>query len=402
MACDKNYLIRTILRDMEKTICLYGGSIFNGERLYPNGAILFSEKGIIRVIEGDDIPPAQDSFNVHGRLIAPGLVDLHSDALEKCIEIRPGVYFDAEFALLNLDRRLALCGITSFCHAISFAEDEFGLRSCEKAEPLVRLIHKFNKSNKAQVNHLIHARFEISNTEGESVLARIIGENLVDMVSIMDHTPGQGQFKTLESYIAYHTGTYKVTPQQITALVEQKSARKEETMKQVVRVGQLVRESNIPFLSHDDDTAEKVSFVRELGVNASEFPVSMEAAKAAKKSNMKVFMGAPNLIRGCSSNNHLKASDALKAGMCDALVSDYYPECLLQAPFTASKRHNINLQETLKLVISNPGDYLKQRIKAGRLIEGAPADLIIVDHTGPWVRTAQTWVSGRCVYNSNV
>jgi alpha-D-ribose 1-methylphosphonate 5-triphosphate diphosphatase len=264
------------------------------------------------------------------------------------------------------------------------------------------LIHKFNKSDKVQVNHLIHARFEISNSAGESILARLINENLVDMVSLMDHTPGQGQFKTLESYIAYHTGTYKVTPQQITALVEQKTARKEETMKQVVRVGQLVRESNIPFLSHDDDTAEKVSFVRELGVNASEFPVSMEAAQAAKKSNMKVFMGAPNLIRGCSSNNHLKASDALKAGICDALVSDYYPECLLQAPFTASKRHNINLQETLKMVISNPGDYLKQRIKAGRLIEGSPADLIVVDHTGPWVRTAQTWVSGRCVYNSNV
>lgn len=348
------------------------------------------------------MPAAEDSFNVHGRLIAPGLVDLHSDALEKCIEIRPGVYFDAEFAVLNLDRRLALCGITSFCHAISFAEDEFGLRSCEQAEALVRLIHKFNKSDKVQVNHLIHARFEISNSAGESILARLINENLVDMVSLMDHTPGQGQFKTLESYIAYHTGTYKVTPQQITALVEQKTARKEETMKQVVRVGQLVRESNIPFLSHDDDTAEKVSFVRELGVNASEFPVSMEAAQAAKKSNMKVFMGAPNLIRGCSSNNHLKASDALKAGICDALVSDYYPECLLQAPFTASKRHNINLQETLKMVISNPGDYLKQRIKAGRLIEGSPADLIVVDHTGPWVRTAQTWVSGRCVYNSNV
>ena len=387
---------------MEKTVCLYGGSIFNGERLYPKGAILFSEKGIIRVIEGDDIPPAENSFNLQGRLIVPGLVDLHSDALEKCIESRPGVYFDAEFALMNLDRRLVLCGLPSFCHAISFAEDEFGLRSCDEAEALVHLIHKFNKSDKAAVNHLIHARFEISNPGGESILARLINENLIDMASIMDHTPGQGQFKTLESYIAYHAGTYKVTPEQITALVEHKTAMKEETMKQVVRVGQLVRESNIPFLSHDDDTAEKVSFVRELGVNASEFPVSMEAAKAAKRFNMKVFMGAPNLIRGCSSNNHLKASDALKAGICDALVSDYYPECLLQAPFTASKRHNINLQETLKMVISNPGDYLKQRIKAGRLIEGVPADLIIVDHTGPWVRTAQTWVSGRCVYNSNV
>ena len=386
---------------MEKTICLYGGPVFDGEQLLERGVIVFDRQGIKSINEGDCNKSAGYSIDVKGKLIAPGLVDLHSDALEKCIEIRPGVYFDAEFALQNLDRRLALCGITTFCNAISFAEDEFGLRSCDEAEELVHLIHKFNKSDKATVHHLIHARFEISNPKGESILARLIGENLIDMVSIMDHTPGQGQFKTLESYIAYHTGTYKVTPQQVSALVEEKSARKEETMKQVVRLGQLVKDADIPFLSHDDDTEEKVSFVRDLGVDASEFPVSIEAARAAKRYNMEVFMGAPNLIRDCSSNSHLKASGALVSGACDALVSDYYPECLLQVPFLANKRHLLDLQETLKLVTSNPGDYLKRRIESGRLVIGAPADLIVVDNAGPWTRTAQTWVSGRCVYNSN-
>ena len=108
---------------MEKTTCLYGGSIFDGERLFAKGAVLFNEEGIIQVIEGDDTPHAGDSFNVHGRLIAPGFVDLHSDALEKCIEMRPGIYFNAEFALQNLDRRLSACGITTFCHAVSFADN---------------------------------------------------------------------------------------------------------------------------------------------------------------------------------------------------------------------------------------------------------------------------------------
>lgn len=386
---------------MEKTICLYGGPVFDGEQLLERGVIVFDRQGIKSINEGGCNKSAGYSIDVKGKLIAPGLVDLHSDALEKCIEIRPGVYFDAEFALQNLDRRLGICGITTFCNAISFAEDEFGLRSCDEAKELVHLIHKFNKSDKATVHHLIHARFEISNPEGESILARLIGESLIDMVSIMDHTPGQGQFKTLESYIAYHTGTYKVTPEEVNALVEQKSARKEETMKQVVRLGQLVKDANIPFLSHDDDTKEKVSFVRNLGVDASEFPVSMEAALAAKKNGMMIFMGAPNLIRDCSSNSHLKASEALINKACDALVSDYYPECLLQAPFTASKRHPLDLQETLKLVTSNPGDYVKGRIESGRLFIGAPADLIVVDNAGPWPRTTQTWVSGRCVYNSN-
>ncbi len=111
----------------EKTYCLHGGPVFDGRRLIPNGAILFSRKRVMRVVPAPEIPPAHEMYDVGGRLIAPGLVDLHSDTLEKCIEVRPGVLFDAEFALQNLDRRVAACGITTFCHALSFADNEFGL-----------------------------------------------------------------------------------------------------------------------------------------------------------------------------------------------------------------------------------------------------------------------------------
>jgi alpha-D-ribose 1-methylphosphonate 5-triphosphate diphosphatase len=385
----------------KRDTCLYGGPIFDGERLLGKGSILFSKEGIVQVLKGDDIPSARNSFNVHGRLIAPGLVDLHSDALEKCIEIRPGVYFDAEFALQNLDRRIVSCGITTFCHALSFADNELGLRSSERAESLVRLIRQYSQSRKSAVRHMVHARYEIGAKHGAEVIQRLLDERLIDAVSFMDHTPGQGQFRTLESFINYYAGTYKLTREEILHMVDHKKRTRELGWDKAIDLASRIREEHLPFLSHDDDSVEKVALLKEIGVTASEFPVCMEAAQAAKKSNMKVFMGAPNLIRGCSSNNHLKASDALKAGMCDALVSDYYPECLLQAPLTASKKYNINLYETLKLVTSNPGDYLKQRTVAGRLVIGAPADLIIVDHTGPWIRIAQTWVSGRCVYNSN-
>ena len=386
---------------MEKTICLYGGSVFDGERLYPKGAVLFSEEGIIRVIEGDDIPPADDSFNVHGQLIAPGFVDLHSDALEKCIEMRPGIYFDAGYSLLNLDRRLASCGITTFCHAISFADNELGLRSSEKAESLVRLVRQYSQGRKATVRHTVHARYEIGSMRGLEILMRLLDERLIDAVSFMDHTPGQGQFKTIQSFVDYYGGTYKLSREEIICMVDQKKRTREIGWEKVVDLALRIREDRLPFLSHDDDSAEKVVLVKELGVSASEFPVTIEAAGAAKARRMKVFMGAPNLIRGQSTNGHLKALDTITRGVCDGLVSDYYPECLLQAPFTASKKYNLDLEETMKLVTSNPGDYLNQGTGAGRLVSGATADLAAIDHFGPWARIAQTWVSGRCVYNSN-
>jgi alpha-D-ribose 1-methylphosphonate 5-triphosphate diphosphatase len=387
---------------MEKTTCLYGGSIFDGERLYPKGAVLFNEEGIIQIIEGDDIPPAGDSFNVHGRLIAPGFVDLHSDALEKCIEMRPGTYFEAEFALQNLDTRLSACGITTFCHAVSFADNELGLRSSEKAEDLVRLIRLYSQTRKTTIRHMVHARYEIGSMRGLEILMRLLDERLIDAVSFMDHTPGQGQFKTIQSFVEYYGGTYKLSRDELICMVDQKKRTREIGWEKVVDLALRIREDRLPFLSHDDDSPEKVALVKELGVSASEFPVTIEAAGAAKARRMKVFMGAPNLIRGQSTNGHLKALDTITRGVCDGLVSDYYPECLLQAPFTASKKNNLDLEEAMKLVTSNPGDYLNQGTRAGRLVSGAPADLIIIDHFGPWAKIAQTWVSGRCIYNSNI
>jgi alpha-D-ribose 1-methylphosphonate 5-triphosphate diphosphatase len=387
---------------MEKTFCLYGGSIFDGERLYPKGAVLFNEEGIIQIKEGDDIPSAGDSFNVHGQLIAPGLVDLHSDALEKCIEMRPGIYFSAEFALQNLDRRLSAFGITTFCHAVSFADNELGLRSSEKAEDLVRLIRLYSQTSKTTVRHMVHARYEIGSMRGLEILMRLLDERLLDAVSFMDHTPGQGQFKTIQSFVEYYGGTYKLSREEIICMVDQKKRTREIGWEKIVDLALRIREDRLPFLSHDDDSPEKVALVKELGVSASEFPVTIEAAGAAKARRMKVFMGAPNLIRGQSTNGHLKALDTITRGVCDGLVSDYYPECLIQAPFIASRECSLGLQETLKLVTSNPGAYLMPEGGAGRIVCGAPADLTVIDNAEPWTQIVQTWVSGRCVYNSNI
>jgi alpha-D-ribose 1-methylphosphonate 5-triphosphate diphosphatase len=381
---------------MTKRVCLYGGPLFDGENLLDCGTVIFRDGLIEDVIKGDCHKGIADCRDVAGKLIAPGLVDLHSDALEKCIEMRPGVYFDSEFALHSLDQRLAGFGITTFCHGISFAdtEDVFSVRSCYEAERLARLVKSFSSSGRASVRHLLHIRYEITSVEAFEMIGRLIGEGLVDMVSLMDHTPGQGQFKTMEAYVAYKTSTYKVTTEQAVQIAEQKYAQREKGLLHLSRVAEKVCRSGIPFLSHDDDTSEKVNFVRGLGVTGSEFPVSMEAVETAKGHGMSVFMGAPNLFRDRSTNGHVKASETLARGFCDALVSDYYVECLLHVPFLAHKRYSMGLGCTLKLVTSNPGRFLKPGSRTGTLAPGAPADLIVIDTSTPWARVEQTWVSG--------
>jgi alpha-D-ribose 1-methylphosphonate 5-triphosphate diphosphatase len=275
------------------------------------------------------------------------------------------------------------------------------MRSCQEAEKLVRLIHRFTLSGRSRVRHRIHARYEITSPGGVESVGRLLEERLVHMASLMDHTPGQGQFRTLESYMAYKMGTYRVSAQEVMCLVEYKTRAQEGGWRQVAGLAGAVRAAGIPFLSHDDDSAEKVALVRELGVTGSEFPLNIETARAAKVAGLTVLMGAPNLIRDRSSNGHLRASEAVAAALCDGLMSDYYPECLVEAPFSAMRRGSgWDLGGLLRLVTSGPGDFLAPGDNAGRLVPGGPADIALIDVSGPWTRVTQTWVGGRCVFHS--
>lgn len=388
---------------MKRTVCLYGGPVYDGHRIFPLGSVLFNEEGIIALFPGakkNVVAEEIESIDVGGQLIAPGLVDLHCDVVEKCVEMRPNVFFDADFAIGHLDQRLASCGITSFCHAISFTDNELGLRSAVAAENLVRKLKDFSRSDKACIRHLVHARYEIDATISMEIIARLIEEGMVDLLSIMDHTPGQGQFKTIQSYVDFYTRNYKKPEDEILVMLERKSSRRKSSWERVATLTKLAVEHGVPILSHDDDTSEKVALVHGLKAAGSEFPVSLDAALAAKAKGMHIFMGAPNLLRGSSTNGNLKAITAIKANVCHGLISDYYPESLIHAPFIALRDHGIDLAETFRLITTNPALFLDKPNRTGRIEPGVVADIIVVDTVSAWKRVTQTWKGGQRVFSS--
>lgn len=262
--------------------------------------------------KGTTAPRGLRTINTRGSLIMPGLVDLHSDSLERSIEKRKGVFFDIEFALLNLDRHLAACGITSFFHALSFADNELGLRSPATAAGCVRKIKAFTNSSQSLVRHNTHIRYEVGSRRSFEMILELLDEGLVDIVSIMDHTPGQGQFKSLTDYMSFHLDEYNLTQEEVENRAREKQIGNREAWDMVTTLADAVTARRIPMLSHDDDTPEKVKLVQSMGVKASEFPVSMAAAVQASKAGMAIFMGSPNLIRDASTNGNLKASQVLE------------------------------------------------------------------------------------------
>jgi alpha-D-ribose 1-methylphosphonate 5-triphosphate diphosphatase len=336
-----------------------------------------------------------------GLWVMPGFIDLHSDAIEKAIEPRPRAELPIEIALTELDKNLAACGITTMHHCISFTEKENNrLRYYERSAELVRRIKQL--APEMLVRTRVHARYEILETGAIAMLNQLMQQRLIDLLSLMDHTPGQGQFRNEAYLYEYYTKAAHLTRQQVDDMVKRRVARRSNFDDGHIR--ELVQESlarQIPVASHDDDTRAKVAWVQAMGVGISEFPVTMEAARAARELGMGVLMGAPNIIFGRSLSDNLSGRDAVAARCCNLIGSDYSPNTLLHAVFRLEKEGLGNLPELIRMVSHQPAEQIGQSHRFGSIDRGLSADLVLVDGTGRVPRVRQTYVAGIKVYASS-
>lgn len=362
------------------------------------------EDGRIAEIREGPAPRRADRLRIEtpGMVVLPGLVDIHGDMLEREINPRPKAQIPIDLALHELDKRLVATGITTAYAAVSFAwHKEDSLRSEERAREIMLTVNRLRPILLA--DHFVHARFEITNPEAGKVLEDLLLDRQVHLISIMDHTPGQGQYRDIEAYVKFavewskRTGEY-MDEETVRARIEHAQTRPKgwDAVRDIAR---LAKEHGVVLASHDDDTAEKVALMHELGVALSEFPVSWDAARLARAKGIHVAMGAPNALQGRSLSGNLSAAEAVEAGLVDTLATDYYPASMLHAAFAFVERGVMPLHESIRLVSQNPADALGLTDR-GRIVEGARADLVFVETNGrPRVRG--TLRSGMPVYWDN-
>jgi alpha-D-ribose 1-methylphosphonate 5-triphosphate diphosphatase len=360
----------------------------------------------LRVVNGRIDEIRQGAFNgsaLHidgrGKYLFPGFIDLHCDAIEKKIEPRPNTFFPVDIAINELDKTLASCGVTTMFHSLSFAEMEVGLRSNGMAAQIVREVQEL--APHLRVNTKIHARFEITDLGAVPILRELVEEERVQLFSLMDHTPGQGQFREVTSFKNYYGPVYAKSDAEMNRII----ARKQETRNDRALAGIEImvaccRAQGVALASHDDDTAEKIDWLQRLGIELTEFPVTLGAARTAQEMGLKVILGAPNLVRGASQGGNLSAREAVSQGLGDILCSDYAPHCLLHAVLTLVRLELLSLPAALNLVSRNPARAVGLEAETGALLEGFAADLLLVELNAGFPRVLKTFVNGREVYAS--
>lgn len=372
------------------------------DRVLEHGSVRIEGDTIVQIIEGTaplDIP------SMAGLTLIPGLIDLHGDMLERDIQPRPNARFPTRIGLIELDKRLAGTGITTAYAAISFAWRNNDLRSQENATEMINTINAMN--DELLIDMLVHARFEVTNPATAPILSELLEQKKIQLVSIMDHTPGQGQYSDIDRYLIFVKKWAGIDldmfGEQKEALIERMKANMQaeaakprdwDIVRDVLRIAQ---EHGIPVASHDDDTLEKVTEQAEIGVSISEFPVSVEAAQAARDQGMKIIMGAPNAFRGASTSNNLSAMDAIQQGLVDILATDYYPAAMLHTAFKLAKQDVMPLHESIKLVSTNAADAMGLQDR-GRIAEGCSADLVLVDESNGIPRVRGTIRRGVPIY----
>ncbi|MDF3834404.1 alpha-D-ribose 1-methylphosphonate 5-triphosphate diphosphatase [Cupriavidus basilensis] len=362
----------------------------------PDSALLI-EDGRIAAIEpaAAAVPRAAQVIDLRGQTLLPGLIDLHCDAIEKEAEPRSRVMFPLDFAVAQVDRRNAAAGITTPYHAVSFAGHEFGVRNYDTAGDLVRTVTAFR--DHSLVDNRIHCRFEVTDASALPVLERLMAAGLVDLVSVMDHSPGQGQFKTLDAYLAYMMGNHAMTRDEAKAAADRKLLDKEGAPQRVEHLLALAARLGIPAASHDDDSPQRIAAMHALGVRMSEFPINLETARAAAAKALPTILGAPNVLRGESQSGSMRAIDAIRAGVADCLCSDYQPATLIAAAFAAERLAGLSLPRAAALVSANPAAAcgLSDR---GRIAAGLRADLVAVAMVAGQPLVTHTWSAGRLVF----
>lgn len=351
------------------------------------------------LVEGDTITaidPATSAgaseIDLRGRTLMPGLIDLHCDAMEKEVEPRPGVHFPLEFACAQADKRNAAAGITTVFHALSFANHELGVRNNAFAAEIARAIGDWQAH--ALIDNRVHVRYEVTDETAPPVLSALLQDGHAHLMSFMDHSPGQGQFRNVEAYRAYLAKTYKTEAAQIDNILARKAESAQGAMQRMEQLAQLARECGVSIASHDDDSPQKVATVKALGAVVSEFPVNLETAHAARAQGLATLFGAPNIMRGKSQSGNMRALDAVLAGVADCLCGDYSPAALLPSVMRLPDLAGISLAEAVALVTCNPARAAGLHDR-GEIAVGKRADLIAVKTMGGLPQAERVWSSGK-------
>jgi alpha-D-ribose 1-methylphosphonate 5-triphosphate diphosphatase len=349
--------------------------VLEGERLL--GTVVVRAGRIVAVDAGASRLPG--AIDCEGDYLLPGLVDVHTDNLEKHYQPRSGVTWDGTSAAIAHDGQVAASGITTVYDSLTIgAADGWDVRA-EMIAPMLDGLDEAREHGMLRVDHRLHLRCEVTHPGIVAEFESHAALHRVDMVSLMDHAPGDRQSPDIDGYRDRYLRIFRGEPARVDAHI-QRLIEASRTLAPANRrtLAGLARERGIPLATHDDASRRHVEEAVGLGAVFSEFPTTVTAARAARSLGLATLMGTPNLLRGGSHSGNVAAGALAEAGLLDLLASDYIPASLIKGAFRlAEPPWSMALPEAVAMVTSRPA-AVAGLADRGRIATGLRADLVRV------------------------
>lgn len=297
------------------------------------GSLRIDGDRIVAIDTGTTVPKGAE--DCRGDFVAPGLVELHTDNLERHLRPRPSAAWPHDAAIVAHDAELAGTGITTVFDAIRVGSIETGGTTPDHhryARAMANEILAMRAVGALRISHHLHLRAEICSETLIEELETFGPADRIGILSLMDHTPGQRQFADLGQYEAYVRGKQGLSQAAFArhVRVRQDLGARVAATHEAAAVAAAGRLGAV-LASHDDTTVAHVDRSARHGTRLAEFPTTHDAAQASHDRRIAVMMGAPNLIRGESHSGNVSAAALAQAGLLDIVSSDYVPAALLQA-----------------------------------------------------------------------
>ncbi|CAH0325428.1 Alpha-D-ribose 1-methylphosphonate 5-triphosphate diphosphatase [Rahnella aquatilis] len=357
------------------------------------------KNGVISAF-ADSSSQLPQALDAQGGWLLPGLIELHTDNLDKFFTPRPKVDWPAHSAMSSHDALMVASGITTVLDAVAVGDVRDGGHRLDNLQKMIDAIINSQNAGLNRAEHRLHLRCELPHETTLPLFEKLMDTSILSLVSLMDHSPGQRQFATPQKYREYYQGKYNLNDEQMDDYQEEQialSRRWAQPNREAIAAH--CRERNISLASHDDATAAHVEESLALGSVIAEFPTTEEAARASHANGLQVLMGAPNIVRGGSHSGNVAAHHLASLGLLDILSSDYYPASLLDAVFRIATDDNnaFSLPQAVKLVTRNPAKALGLQDR-GEIAEGKRADLVLARAHGDHHYVQNVWRQGIQVF----
>ncbi len=387
----------------KRTVLSNGFIVLRHEILQGYAVVLRGEKieGIVPVENISHSEDTSEYIDCFGLYIIPGLIDIHSDMVETIIVPRKGLVFSNEIALHEADRQLIGHGITTIFHSVSIANSTICNRRRTLSVPQMMSIGDAINQYDAQllIHHRFHARLELNTIEAfESILHRLKSGQIHEL-SLMNHTPGQGQYASLDAFKVEIQKQYgDISESQMLSIIKECQAKPLLTSDQISELLECANSRGIPIAFHDLETQKQLLFMKEHGIRIAEFPLSTDISARAAADGFFNVVGAPNILRKGSHNKNASAAELLKNGLAKIVCSDYYSPALLPAIFMLPRISRITLPEAVSFATYYPAQAVQLDNIYGSIAPGKNADIIVVDAKSTVPKVLIAFVDGEKKY----